>query len=93
MRPILVGCGALLFLASFWGWSRVQGDFDYQNIAGDPKHLFLGGEESYAIFRIPGLIVIPAGAGLADSSTLEDDRVLAFAEGRREGSLDEAILI
>jgi sialidase-1 len=79
----------LPFLASFWGWSVLQGDFDFENIESDPIHLFVGDQDSYTIYRIPGLIVIPQGAQLADRHTLKDDLVLALAEARRNGSLDD----
>lgn len=54
--------------------------------------VFVGGEGGYAIYRIPGLVLIPAGATLANGSTLEADRLLAFAEARRDGALDSGAI-
>ena len=50
--------------------------------------LFTGGDEDYAVYRIPALLVIPAGSRLASGAVLPADRVLAFAEARRDGALD-----
>lgn len=85
---LLVGA-ALTLLAVIGGWGALQKDFAYQNITGEPVALFPGGEGGYSIFRIPSLIVIPQGAKLADGTTLVADMVLAFAEARRNGSLDD----
>ena len=50
--------------------------------------LFVGEEDGYDIYRIPGLLVLPAGSTLADGSTLKNDRILALAEARLDGALD-----
>jgi sialidase-1 len=80
---------SVFFLLGIGGWNTLQGDFEYQNIKSDPAQIFVGGEEGYAIYRIPSLVVIPADSRLGDGSVLEDDLVLALAEGRRNGSLDD----
>lgn len=79
----------VFFLLGFWGWNALQSDFEYQGIESEPTHLFVGGEEGYDIFRIPSLLVIPEGSSLANGSVLEKDLVLALAEGRLNGSLDD----
>lgn len=85
----LLAGATLALLATIWSWSLLQPDFTYQNIRGEPQSIFPGGEGGYAIYRIPSLLIIPAGAQLADATVLEDDLVLAFAEARRSGSLDD----
>jgi sialidase-1 len=85
---ILLMGAMLAFVATFWTWGLLQKDFAYQNISGEPVALFPGGENGYAIYRIPSLLVIPQGSKLTDGTTLDDDLILAFAEARRNGSLD-----
>lgn len=80
---------SVFFLLGFWGWNALQGDFEYKSIESEPIQLFVGGEEGYDIFRIPSLVIIPEGSSLADGSILEKDLVLALAEGRLNGSLDD----
>jgi hypothetical protein len=74
LSHLLLGCGVLLFLVSFWGWSVLQGNFDFENIESDPIHFFVGSQDGYTIYRIPGLMVIPQGAQLASEPTLVSDR-------------------
>ena len=50
--------------------------------------LFVGDEDGYDIYRIPALLVLPAGSALADGTTLKSDRILAMAEARLDGALD-----
>jgi len=88
LKSLWIAGFILLIMGTLWGWNRFQGDFEFQNIVDQPQHLFVGGEAGYEIYRIPGLIVIPAGAQLADGSHLSADLVLALAEARRNGSLD-----
>lgn len=54
--------------------------------------VFVGGEDGYNIYRIPGLVLLPAGSTLANGDTLESDRLLAFAEARRDGALDNGVI-
>lgn len=54
--------------------------------------VFVGGEDGYDIYRIPGLLLLPRGATLASGVTLERDRLIAFAEARRDGALDTGII-
>lgn len=56
------------------------------------RHVFTGGEDGYAVYRIPGLSVIPAGSKLASGTTLASDRLFAFAEARRDGALDTGVI-
>jgi sialidase-1 len=56
------------------------------------QDIFTGGEQGYAIYRIPALITLPAGSSLASGTTLASDRLLAFAEARRDGSLDTGVI-
>jgi sialidase-1 len=86
---VVVAVVSILFITVFWTWNVVQSDFEYQNISGEPLHIFFGGEEGYDIYRIPSLSVISAGSALADGGRVQSDIVLALAEGRRNGSLDD----
>lgn len=52
------------------------------------KDIFIGGQDGYDIYRIPGLVVLPGGSTLANGKTLSDERTLAFAEARLDGALD-----
>ena len=54
--------------------------------------IFVGGQQGYDIYRIPALIVIPAGSKLANGDSLQHDRLLAFAEARRDGNLDTGVI-
>ena len=54
--------------------------------------IFVGGEGGYRIYRIPGLLVLATGSRLADGQSLDRDRILAFAEARRDGALDTGII-
>ena len=58
----------------------------------DHLHLFTGEEGGYEIYRIPALLVLPAGSELANGSVLESDRILAIAEARRDGALDTGVI-
>lgn len=86
-----MGFAALLlaFVSIFYGWSVLQSDFSYDGTIGDPIHLFYGGENGYKSYRIPSLLVLPEGERLADGTLLEDDWILAMAEARVNGSLDD----
>lgn len=54
--------------------------------------VFNGGDDGYDIYRIPGLVLLPAGSTLANGETLEADRLLVFAEARRDGALDTGVI-
>ena len=56
------------------------------------EHVFVGGQDGYDIYRIPGLVLIPAGSRLANGDVLSSDRLLAFAEARRDGALDSGVI-
>ncbi len=84
----LLAAAVLLLIVTISGWNLLQGDFDFQNISGQPQHLFVGGQDGYGTYRIPSLLVIPQGTMLTNGQTLDADLVLAFAEARRHGSLD-----
>jgi len=86
---LILSASSFLLVVTFWGWNLIQRDFDYQNIVGEPFHIFQGGQDGYDIYRIPSLIAIPQGSTLADGTTLTSDTVIALAEGRRSGSLDD----
>ncbi|MEH6588370.1 MAG: sialidase family protein [Halioglobus sp.] len=58
----------------------------------DVQHLFVGGHGGYDIYRIPALLNLPAGSVLASGRSLKTDRLLAFAEARRDGSLDTGVI-
>jgi len=55
-------------------------------------HVFSGEEGGYETYRIPALLVLPAGSKLADGSILPGDRILAMAEARRDGALDTGVI-
>lgn len=80
---------SLLLIGSLWVWKSVQADFIFQNIRGEPIPLFEGGKGEYEIYRIPSLVTIPQGAKLADGTPVAEDIVIAYAEARRNGSLDD----
>ena len=67
---------------------------DPQPAAGLALHrdIFTGGREGYDIYRIPALLVLPAGSKLADGTVLHSDRLLAIAEARRDGALDTGVI-
>jgi len=54
--------------------------------------VFVGGEGGYAIYRIPAMLVIPAGSVLADKTALAKDRIVVMAEARRDGALDTGVI-
>ena len=62
------------------------------NLSDINRHVFIGGKDDYAVYRIPGLTLIPAGSKLAAGNTLSNDRLLAFAEARRDGALDTGVI-
>lgn len=61
------------------------------SVAGN-SHVFVGGENGYDTYRIPGLVVIPAHSRLTSGETSGQDRLLAFAEARRDGALDTGVI-
>lgn len=80
----------LLFLPASLGlWNKLQQPFDFGVDNQYVTHLFTSGEAGYDIFRIPSLCVIPQGSTLANGDTVRQDKVLAYAEARRNGSLDQ----
>ena len=56
------------------------------------QHVFESGEDGYAVYRIPGLVLIPAGSALATGTRISNDRLVAFAEARRDGALDQGVI-
>ncbi|MHA1763273.1 MAG: sialidase family protein [Promethearchaeota archaeon] len=50
--------------------------------------LFVGGEDGYKTYRIPSILVIPEGSILKNGERVEQDIILAFAEGRKFSALD-----
>jgi sialidase-1 len=56
------------------------------------KNVFVGGEDGYDVYRIPALLVLPAGSQLANGEVLHKDRLLAMAEARRDGALDTGVI-
>ncbi|MEP5566421.1 MAG: sialidase family protein [Halioglobus sp.] len=58
----------------------------------DVRHIFVGGQHGYDIYRIPALLFLPAGSALASGETLSSGRLIAFAEARRDGSLDTGVI-
>lgn len=55
-------------------------------------HVFVGGENGYDTYRIPGLALIATGSRLANGEVLSTDRILAFAEARRDAALDDGVV-
>ena len=89
---LVIAALSVLFVAVFWGWNRLQTDFAYQNIASEPNHLFVGGSDGYAIFRIPSLSVITAGSTLADG-TLDRAKLrsVVFANAEEKSWLEKLL--
>ncbi|GAB5451197.1 MAG: hypothetical protein Hals2KO_15250 [Halioglobus sp.] len=56
------------------------------------RDVFVGGEGGYDIYRIPALLVLPAGSRLASGEVIAQDRLLAMAEARRDGALDTGVI-
>ncbi|QFU75447.1 exo-alpha-sialidase [Halioglobus maricola] len=87
-RALLVATLAALlsapFAASLW-WINAPSVNSEVSLAVD---VYTGGEDGYDIYRIPGMVLLPAGSALAAGDPLESDRILAFAEARRNGALD-----
>ncbi|MHA1724989.1 MAG: sialidase family protein [Promethearchaeota archaeon] len=50
--------------------------------------LFIGGTDGYKNYRIPSILVIPQGYILKNGEWVEQDIILAFAEGRKFSALD-----
>jgi len=75
--------------ASLGLWKKLQKPFSYGVDEQCVTHLFSGGDAGYDRFRIPSICVIPEVSVLANGDTLVVDRVLAYAEARRNGSLDQ----
>ena len=57
-------------------WLILQLIFKIVGSSAAPDYIFIGGQEGYACFRIPAVVVAP------------DQTVLAFAEGRKHGCSD-----
>jgi sialidase-1 len=88
---------ALLSLAALTAWPLAASLWwvNAPPAGADVSHnaaVFIGGDDGYDIYRIPGLALLPSGSTLANGSTLETDRLLAFAEARRDGSLDTGVI-
>jgi sialidase-1 len=87
-RICLVALAAWPLAASLW-WinSPEPGEAVLKNI-----HVYVGGNGGYDTYRIPGLVLIPAGSRLGSGEVLVADRLLAFAEARRDGALDKGVI-
>lgn len=91
--PALVG----VFLVALISWPLAASLWWLNNPevgdkVADHRHIFTGGEDGYDVYRIPGLTLIPSGSILANGETLVADRILAFAEARRDGALDNGAI-
>lgn len=82
----LIGSLTLIFL--LMGWNFLQNDFEFENIEGEAKHIFVTEESGYKTFRIPTMFVIPKDSTLADGTILENDMMIVMSEARRESSND-----
>lgn len=82
--PMLLLLPALV-VPVFEGQSRPE----WTDEAADIQNLYTGDVGGYRTYRIPGLLAIPSGSRLADGTTHDEDVLLAFAEARRHGSLDQ----
>ncbi len=68
-------------------WGAAQTDFAmYDGI--NVTHVFVQGQDNYGSYRIPSVLVIPEGSSLASGDDLISDRILLFAEARKNGSPD-----
>jgi sialidase-1 len=52
------------------------------------RDIFVGGDGAYDTYRIPALLVLPAGSVMASGERLNADRLLAMAEARQDTALD-----
>tara|TARA_R110002167_G_scaffold91458_1_gene246053 strand:- start:108539 stop:110095 length:1557 start_codon:yes stop_codon:yes gene_type:complete len=54
--------------------------------------VFEGGIDSYKVYRIPAMLVIPEGSTLHNGERLSQDRIIIMAEARRDGALDTGVI-
>lgn len=87
-RVLVLALAAWPLAASLW-W--INSPEPGSEVAAN-KPVYVGGQDAYDIYRIPGLVVIPSGSRLASGDTLVSDRLLAFAEARRDGALDTGVI-
>ncbi len=64
----------------------------YNDKLSDVQDLFVGGVDGYAIYRIPGLLVVPAGSQLGNGEQLKSDLLIGVAEARRDAALDTGVI-
>jgi sialidase-1 len=75
----------LLLVVFIWGVSQT----DYDMYQGENlSHLFEQGDNDYGSYRIPSILVLPKGTILEEGTLLLEDRILVFAEARKDGSPD-----
>ena len=56
------------------------------------RHVFIGGEGGYDTYRIPGIVVLPRDSRLADGGRQVRERLVVFAEARRDAALDNGVV-
>ncbi len=88
---------AALAVVALAGWPLMAttewiNDPEYHPDLTVVNDVFVGGENGYAIYRIPGMLIIPAGSRLSSGEVLNSDRLLAIAEARRDGALDNGVI-
>lgn len=70
-------------------WANTQNYAQFHNLANDPVYLFQNGESGYYTFRIPSLIALDKDSlNEKRGFSLQNDLLLATAEGRKNSSRD-----
>lgn len=87
-RVFVLALAAWPLAASLWWINSPEAGSE----VASNEPVFIGGQDAYDTYRIPGLVLIPAGSRLASGDTLSTDRLLAFAEARRDGALDTGVI-
>ncbi len=89
--PALLG----IIFAALFAWP-VAASLPWLNVpspgVSGTTPVFVGGERGYATYRIPALVLIPKNSHLASGEILTADRLLAFAEARRDSALDNGVI-
>ncbi|ELU11586.1 hypothetical protein CAPTEDRAFT_201074 [Capitella teleta] len=84
-------------LVAIFGWPLMAtlgwiNNPEYNEGLSDVQDLFVGGVDGYAIYRIPGLLVVPAGSQLSNGEQLTSDLLIGVAEARRDAALDTGVI-
>lgn len=79
----------ILFMLSGIIWANIQGYSEFSNIEGQELFLFNDGEGGYNTFRIPSILTVDKNeVNQVTNSNIEEDYLIALAEGRKNSSHD-----